>query len=255
MKAELWKTTKLKEKPSKDWNDAVLRWCVESQHKRSLRCDKSNFRWLDQHLNSFVLGAISRDVIEHIAMIKENEGASVATVNRMLALIRAILRKAEREWEWLDNAPPIRMRKEDNKRIRWITYEEVACLKKQLPSHLTDAMEFALHTGLRESNITQLEWKEVEFNRGHAFIPAHKSKSGKSLAIPLNNEAIDVIRKQIGKHHSFVFSYKGQPIKRFNTKAWRNALKRAGIKDGMICDIPGLHGMSKMELHSKSCNS
>lgn len=231
MKTELWTGSMFQEKPEYDWNDAVIRWCAESQHKKSLHCDKSNFRWLNPHLNGALLKSISRDLIESIALQKEKEGASPATVNRTLALIRAILRKAEREWEWIERAPNIRMRKEDNKRIRWINLDEAERLKKELPKHLADAMEFALQTGLRESNVTRLEWSEVDFERCHAFIPASKSKSGKAIAVPLNSKVIEVIRKQIGKHLCFVFSYKGQPIQRFNTKAWRKALKRAGISD------------------------
>lgn len=231
LKAELWRTSKLKEKPKKDWNDAVLRWCAESQHKKTLHTDKSHFRWLDEHLNGVLLSDITREVIEKIALRKEKENASPATVNRNLALIRAILRKAEREWEWLDKAPFVRMRKEDNKRIRWLNSEEVLRLKSQLPEHLADAMELTLQTGFRESNTAKLEWSEIDFDRCHAFIPADKSKSGKAIAIPLNQKAMEIICKQKEKHPRFVFSYKGQPIKNFNTKAWRKALKRAGIND------------------------
>jgi integrase len=221
----------LKEKPTKDWNDAVLRWCAESQHKRSLFSDKSKFRWLDQHLNGVLLIDVTRDKIERIAQIKEKGGASPATVNRMLAIVRAILRKAEREWEWLDKAPIVRMRKENNKRIRWLTPQEVVCLKNELPKHLAEAMEFALHTGLRESNITRLEWTEIDFNRRHAFIPAFKSKSGKAIAVPLNSRVMEIICRQQGKHPDFVFAYRGEPITQFNTRAWRKALRRAGIID------------------------
>jgi integrase len=41
----------------------------------------------------------------------------------------------------------------------------------------------------------------------------------------------EVIRRQIGKHPDFVFTYGGRPIKSVNTKAWRGALKRAGISN------------------------
>jgi hypothetical protein len=78
-------SNKLNEKPKKDWSDAVLRLCSESQHKKSLCCDKSNFKWLDQHLDAFTLEGITRDRIERIALIKEKEGANSATVNRVLA--------------------------------------------------------------------------------------------------------------------------------------------------------------------------
>lgn len=92
-------------------------------------------------------------------------------------------------------------------------------------------MELTLQTGFRESNTAKLEWSEIDFDRCHAFIPAKKSKSGKAIAVPLNTEAMNVICKQRGIHPRFVFSYRGHSIRNFNTKAWRNALKRAGIKD------------------------
>lgn len=229
LKADLWRSSKLKEKPKKDWNDAVLRWCTESQHKKTLKTDKVHFRWLHAHFDKVPLANITRDMIENVALRKEKEKVSHATVNRTLALIRAILRKAEREWEWLDKAPTIRMRKENNKRIRWITHEEAECLKNELPKHLADVMVFSLQTGLRASNVSTLEWSQVDFDRCHAFIPAHKSKTGKAIAIPLNNKCMEILLRQRGKHSQFVFTYKGQQIIQFNTKAWKKALRRAGI--------------------------
>jgi len=66
----LWNVDKLKEKPSKDWMDAVLRWCEESQHKRSLFSDKSKFRWLDPPLHGVLLADITRDRIEKLSLSK-----------------------------------------------------------------------------------------------------------------------------------------------------------------------------------------
>jgi len=40
-----------------------------------------------------------------------------------------------------------------------------------------------------------------------------------------------VLRRQIGKHPSRVFTFRGEPIEQVNTKAWTGALKRAGIAD------------------------
>lgn len=39
------------------------------------------------------------------------------------------------------------------------------------------------------------------------------------------------MQKQIGKHPISIFTYRGKPINQVNTKAWRRALKRAGIED------------------------
>lgn len=40
-----------------------------------------------------------------------------------------------------------------------------------------------------------------------------------------------MIRDQIGKHDAHVFTYQGNPIRQLNTRAWRKALKKAGIED------------------------
>jgi integrase len=231
LQASLYRQSKFGEKPDYLWNDAVIRWLTETSHKRSAKTDKSRLRWLHDYLDNVSLASINRDMIERIANAKRQDGASIATVNRHLALIRSILRKASREWEWIDKYPAIRLKKEDNKRIRWLTGNEAERLKRELPQHLADAMWFTLQTGFRESNTALLEWSEIDITRGHAYIPAHKSKSGKAIAVPLNSEAIGIIKAQIGQNARYVFTYQGKPVSRFNNSAWRKALNRCGITD------------------------
>ncbi len=52
---------------------------------------------------------------------------------------------------------------------------------------------------------------------------ASQSKTRTAIPVPLNDKAIDLIRKQMGKHIEFVFTYKGKPVKQCNTAAWRKA--------------------------------
>lgn len=186
-------------------------------------------RWLDQHLKNYLLHQITRDLLDEIAEKKLKEGVTPATVNRMLEIVRAILRKSEREWDWLDRAPLVRMRKEDTKRIRWLTREDAVCLIHELPQHLADMVLFSLATGLRKSNVTNLQWSEVDLVKKHALIHPDQAKTKKAIPVPLNDTAIEVVRRQIGKHSQFVFTYGGNRIIQCNTKAWKNALKRAGI--------------------------
>ncbi len=49
------------------------------------------------------------------------------------------------------------------------------------------------------------------------------------IGVPLNDDAIATIKAQIGKHNARIFTYKGVPIKKAGTTAWRKALVRAGI--------------------------
>ena len=140
----------------------MVRWLRENQHKRSIESDKVHLRWLDLHLRHVHLHEMTRDLIEDIACRREADGVSLTTVNRMLEIVRALLRKAHNEWEWLDKLPVIRMRYVEKQRIRWLTLEEANRLLKELPPHLKDMAAFSLATGLRASNVTELQWQDVD---------------------------------------------------------------------------------------------
>ena len=47
--------------------------------------------------------------------------------------------------------------------------------------------------------------------------------------MPLSAGAVVVLREQMGGHGTYVFTFRGRPVRQVNTKAWRKALKRAGI--------------------------
>lgn len=105
LKAELWKVAKLGKKPDRVWEETVMRWLNETTHKATHEKDKAHLRWLDPHLRGVSLTAIGRDTIDGLTQVRLAEGVSNATVNRMLEILRAILRKAAKEWEWIDHTP------------------------------------------------------------------------------------------------------------------------------------------------------
>src|SRR5579863_8189683 len=120
LKGEVWRLQKLGDGPKRIWQDAVVRWLREQAHKASLRDDKRMLRWLHRCLADRQLESINRTLVEAIIESKQAEGCSNATVNRHLALLRAILRRCVRDWEWLDRAPAIRLLKEPTRRIRFL---------------------------------------------------------------------------------------------------------------------------------------
>jgi integrase len=231
LKAEAWRTCKLGERPKRIWEDAVVRWLKETAHKASHEGDKGKLRWLDAHLAGMELTNINRAVIDRIIEAKRAEGASNATVNRHLALVRAILRRCHREWEWLDRGPVIRLLREPTCRIRFLTRDQAAALLKELPPHLRDMATFSLATGLRAANVTGLTWEQVDLERKMAFVHPDQAKARKAIPVPLNDAAMDVVQRQKGKHFIKVFTFEGEPVTQVNTKAWKKALKRADIRD------------------------
>jgi integrase len=231
LKAELWEQSRLGVKPAYSWKEAVLRWLDETTHKASRETDLVHLRLIDPYLKDARLCEITRDKLEEIIQAYKARGLANGTVNRMLALIRAVLRKAVQEWEWLDTMPKVRMLKEQKRRIRWITQKEAERLLSELPDHLAAMARFSLETGLRQANVTGLQWSQVDLVRKVAWIHPDQAKARKAIAVPLSDAAIMVIRQQIGKHTLNVFTYRGEPVEEVNTKAWKNALKRAGIDD------------------------
>jgi len=230
LKASLWDQARLGVKPSHSWKDAAVRWVRESTHKASQGLDLMHLRWLDKYLGGLMLAEISREVIDRITQARLAEGVSNASANRLLQCIRVILRRAVNEWEWLDRVPRIRFLHEPNRRVRWLTREEAARLIAELPEHLAAMARFSLETGLRKSNVTELQWSQMDLVERQAWIHPDQAKARKAIAVPLSSAAVVVLREQAGKHPESVFTYKGKPVHQVNGKSWKGALKRAGIE-------------------------
>jgi len=212
------------------WEEAVLRWLLETKHKATHDDDKAKLRWLDSYLGGKFLDEIDRTLIDRIKFDREDV-SSHSTTNRYLALMRSILKRACDEWEWLEKTPKFKLFREAEGRVRSLTVQEFHTLLNELPEHLADMAIFAVATGLRQANVKDLHWQYVDLQRQHAWIPGSQHKNGKPHSAPLNEMAMSVLRKQVGKHATLVFTYQGKPIKQVSTRAWRHALVRAGIED------------------------
>ena len=230
LKADSWRVAKLGEKPKYTWDDAGCQWLIATEHKRTHQGDVSKLGWLQQFLRGKELAAITREEIVAIGERKRAE-ASGPTANRYLALIRAILRKACNEWEWIDRVPQVKLYKEAKRRVRWLTPEQANCLLSELPMHQRDIVLFALATGLRQSNVVKLTWDQVDLHRKTAWIPGDKAKGKEDIHVSLSQLSVDLLQRQLGKHSERVFTYAGRPVNQVNTRGWRSALVRAGIEN------------------------
>ena len=230
LKVSLWEQQRLGVKPRRAWKEAVVRWLAETSEKATHDGDIKKLRWLDAFLGALMLDEITLDVIDRVKS-ERLKTVSKSTVNRYLAVVRSILLRARDEWEWIDKAPKVKLFREPPGRERSITVGQAEALLRELPAHQRDVVLFTLATGLRQSNVLRLEWSHVNLESGHAWVDADQSKNRRPIAVPLNLKALEVLRRQIGKHPARVFTYAGRPLDRANTHAWQRALKRAGIEN------------------------
>lgn len=229
LKAQIWRQDRLGERLTVTWDTAVLDWLEAHKDLRTLSDRKDQLRFASKYLAGKPLTAIDREMIEQIARKK---GATVkpATVNRHLAAISAVLGHA-RIRGWLDTLPPIPRRDEPKTRIRWATEQQAEKLLAALPAEWAARAEFSLATGLRRKNVTHLKWSEVDTARAIAWVHADEAKGKRTIAVPLNARALELLAAQKGKHAKVVFPSPrvGRAVQRLEAKTWRAACKAAGL--------------------------
>jgi integrase len=228
--AKAWRVQNLGEKPSHTWDDAGLKWLQDKSGKRTHAEDKKKLAWLQQFLRGRILSEISEDDIQQIVDAKLVECVP-ATVNRYLALIRSIFRRAMRNWKWLNSMPSINLLPEASRRIRWLRADQARDLITELPDHLKSMVLFSLATGVRQSNVLSLEWAQIDMRSRLVHYTPEQMKNAETFTVALSEMAVQVLEQQRGKHPVCVFTYCGAPVSNANTRAWRSALLRAGIHD------------------------
>jgi integrase len=127
--------------------------------------------------------------------------------------------------------PRIRLLREPTRRVRYLTFLEAQKLLEQLPPHLAEMAAFSLATGLRKSNVTGLEWSQIDLQRCMAWVHPDQSKSRRAIPVPLNQDALRILSLRKGLHSIYIFAYRGETVAKVSTAAWKKALKRAGIDD------------------------
>lgn len=275
-KAELWRVDRLGDFPDVSFEEACLRWLEEKADKKSLDSDKSRIEFWLIHFEGMrlkditeakIYAAVSRmqnrkakEIWQSKVEAAKRKGKDVpvfepkpvttATKAKHLAMMKALLRAAERDWKWLEKAPVIKVPAVRNKRVRWLEHAEAKRLIDECPEPLKSVVKFALATGLRRSNIINMEWQQIDMQRRVAWVNPEDSKSNRAIGVALNETACKTIRSQIGNHSKWVFvhlksGYRGdgtstpsvRKMRVDDNRAWGAACKRAGIEDFRFHDL------------------
>ncbi len=226
-------------RPSRIWREAALRYAREYAHKRSIKRDVQDLKALDPHIGKLPINQVHAGTLQGFIDARRKAGVKSGTVNRSLAVARRILRLCAELWRdehgmtWLETAPMVPdVDWRDSRDPSPITWAEQGRLFQELPEHLRDMAEFAVHTGCRESEICALQWEwEVALpDNGFGFIlPASVTKNGTDRLVVLNTTARAVVNRQRGKHEDQVFTFQGRPVASIFNNGWRKARRKAGL--------------------------
>lgn len=216
VRGKLWRQDQLEEAPEVTWLEAVRKWREAKNPGLPDRYRIGAVPVPDTTVLPLDLAAISKDM----------QGCSPATWNRLVSLLLVIHKLNG------ISLPGVERRPTTQGRTRWLSVEEWSRLRKKLLKEsklLEQAARFTLATGLRENNVLELEWKQVDLKRRTAFLHADQVKNREALGVPLNDDAMAVLAERRAIDRRWVFGNPDYPLTKASNKAWYAAVKKAKL--------------------------
>lgn len=161
-----------------------------------------------------------------------------ATVNREVACLRAMIRRAIKHKK-LDVNPMSGVKKlpENNVREKVVDNDQFEMLLEACPQHLKPIVLLAYYTGMRRAEILFLTWDEVDLPDGFIRLKADMTKTGVARSVPLHPRVIEALScLPRGIRSSRVFLWKGKPVNDVK-KSFKAACARAGLSDFTFHDL------------------
>jgi integrase/recombinase XerD len=182
-----------------------------------------------------------REFIDNAIEAGANEGRawSRRTVNDSIKIIRSLFAFAiDNNYAETNPAEQIaQLRLTGKARANAFSDEEMVKVWATVDPHWVDPLKFISHTGLRKAELIHLRWESVDLTPGMEQITVEcyddfETKTGESRPIPLNAEAVEIIKRQKGKNAELVFTSKEghriHPDKIYH--AMKDALEILGLK-------------------------
>lgn len=203
-----------------------------------------SLRFFAESIGDIRLTEVSRRMVDaHTA--RRLQQVSATTVHLELRSLRAAFYTALK-WELIEKNPfsKVALPRIDEKAPVFLTREEFARLLEHIPHPWFRALVvIAVLTGLRRSELANLRWSDVDFERRLLqvqTVASYRTKTGKRRIVPLNNLADQVLRALSNEAKgSFVFSETGE---RMNPQ-WMSILYARYARRSGLGDKTRFHGL------------
>ena len=221
--------------PEIPFRDSLLKYAEAKKRENPVGYEDTNKYQLQMLLDNFgdlMLTEITAKVVREFSD-KCLKTMKEASVQRYLAVLKAILNKAKDEGDLLA-LPVFPKLKQSKGRTRWLTVEEEHRLLKAAPERLQLLLVFALDTGGRRSELFKLDWRYVDLENGRVtFVD---TKNGEDRSVRLSDRARQVLMALEPKDTGPVFTYNGKPLKGIKT-SFDSARQKAELDDFRFHDL------------------
>ncbi len=197
--------------------------------RRWWKREMSRMKALTKHFGKLLLNEVTPYHVEKYKA-KRYEIVTGAGVNRELALLKAMFNKAI-QWGFVRMENPVsRVSYYPERQMeRILSDEESERLVEVSGESLRPVVIIALNTGMRKSEILELEWKEVDFAR--KYIRVERSKNNRSRKVPMNSAVYEELRKNRRNRSKYVFTQiKSSQRLRCVASAFKTACRKAGLE-------------------------
>ena len=157
--------------------------------------------------------------------------------NKEIALLKHLLNLAV-EWGYLHENPTRRVKllRESNRRLRYLSKEEIDRLTAVASSDLRPIIVMALNSGLRRGEIFDLTWEQVDLK--NRVIEIIKTKNGEKKTVPINKTLLEEMHRLPRRIDSpYVFPGRKGNRRTDVKKSFRSAVRKAGLKDFTFHDL------------------
>ena len=233
----------------------------------TLRGEKSLINKLKRFFKGYRLEDVTRTVLldfqeKRLSTVKKNiDGKEVCvsprTVQSEMVLLQHAFNLAFKDWDLIDFKPfeKVRIVKPARKPKRYLELEEQDLLLEKVDPCYRDLFVLAFDTGLRRTNLKDLEWSWIDFVNRVIRVPETKNKEPISVVMTERvYKTLNRIKNSSSCHIQFVFFNKATG-KKFHpdtfTKVARRTADKLGWKDvnfhtsrHSFCSILGIEGAS-----------
>ncbi|MGF6637047.1 tyrosine-type recombinase/integrase [Paraburkholderia sp. MM6662-R1] len=207
--------------------DAINRYYAEVlPAKRGHQSEQYLLRyWTRSSLRNRQVSEISRQdlVIERDKLLRSS--LKPASARRYIDCLSAVLTVCQRDWLMLDTNPISGIRKPPNSkaRERRVSRQELDYVlhAARFAPDLQTIIRLAVETGMRRSEILNLEWRYVDLSKRVVRLPL--TKNGDTRTVPLTLEATKTLRSLPRQTEGPLFSKNGTSL----SGAFQRAVQRA----------------------------
>lgn len=220
---------------------------TEKANNRSLGDDRIRYTLhIAPVLGSKTIPDLTVREVDKLRANLEKDGKSPQTVKHVLTLLKRLLHFAVRKGyvESLPGKLHITMPNVDNRVTENLTPEQakklLQALDEEADQNMASLVRLALFTGMRRSALLNLQWNDLDFERGFITLRGDAAKKGKTETIPMNEQARVILSGLTRTSSPYVFPGRFDNTPRGNITP---LLKRVREKAGLPESFRMLHGL------------